>query len=52
MRIVPVLLNDAAMPIPDELPESLRLLLKRHFVRVRSDPDFEGTIRTLIEELR
>lgn len=52
MRIVPVLLNDAAMPIPDELPESLRLLHKRHFVRVRSDPEFEVTIRSLIEKLR
>ena len=49
--IVPLLVAGAAMPRPDDLPESLRELPFRNGMPVRPDPDFDGDIDRLIRQL-
>ena len=39
-RVIPVLVGGAAMPSPDELPETLRPLVQRNAMHLRPDPDF------------
>jgi len=53
-RVVPVLVNDAAMPRPDELPEVLRPLSRRNAVRLtheRFHSDAQGLIKALQQSL-
>ena len=52
MRIIPVRVGNARMPKLEELPESIRPLLARQGVRVRSDPDFRTDVSRLIRQLR
>ena len=46
--VVPVLVMNAVMPAPAELPESLKKLIYRNAIKVRNDPDFENDIQRLI----
>lgn len=46
--IIPVLVQGAAMPDPEQLPDSLRPLAYRHAVPVRHDPDFHQDVGRLI----
>src|SRR5262245_13401532 len=39
LTVVPVLVNGATLPRPEDLPESLRPLLHRHSATIRRDPD-------------
>ena len=50
--VVPVLVAGAAMPRPDELPESIRPLVKRTAVTVRDYPDFVPDSQRLADRLR
>lgn len=50
--VIPVLVNDAAMPGPDELPDSLRELHYRSAAVVRNDPDFNRDIARLIATIQ
>lgn len=52
LRIVPVLIEGAAMPSADELPQSLRDVSYRNAVAVRPDPDFKTDMARLIVTLR
>ena len=52
LRIVPVLIEGAAMPRGDELPESLRDISYRSALAVRPDPDFRTDMARLIVTLR
>jgi HKD family nuclease len=51
-RVIPVLVEGAAMPRPEELPESLRDLCFRNAVTVRDDPDFPTDMERLLRQLR
>lgn len=52
MRTIPVLVNAAAMPTIDELPESIRDLCSRNARRVRVDPDFHRDVDDLIRDIQ
>jgi hypothetical protein len=52
LRVVPVLIEGAAMPNPDDLPESLQELSYRTATAVRPDPDFRTDMARLIVTLR
>jgi hypothetical protein len=49
--VIPVLVGKAAMPEPDQLPDSLQPLVFRHGLEVRRDPDFHRDVDTLIRGL-
>ena len=48
--VVPVLLNGAAMPRPEQLPEALRMLHGKHAAPMR-DASFETDFEPLVDEL-
>lgn len=50
--VIPVLVNDAVMPGPDDLPESLRELHYRSAAVVRNDPDFNRDMARLIATIQ
>jgi hypothetical protein len=53
-RVIPVLVGDAHMPHPDELPEALRPLARRNAVRLtheRFRADTEGLVKALRQTL-
>ncbi len=53
-RIIPVLVNDAAMPRVEHLPEPLQLLVRRHAVRLtheRFNADAQGLVKVLEDAL-
>jgi TIR domain-containing protein len=53
-RVIPVLVNDAPMPRPEDLPEALRPLLRRNAVRLtheRFRADTQGLIKALQQSL-
>jgi hypothetical protein len=49
--VIPLLVNDAALPETERLPESLRELRYRNGMEVGHDPDFHGAMRRLIANL-
>ena len=51
VRVIPILLRDAAMPSPNDLPESICHLSFRNAVHVRPGRDFRGDMRRLIRAL-
>ena len=51
IRVVPVLVRDAAMPGPGDLPESIRDLAFRNAAQVRAGRDFRTDISRLIGAL-
>ena len=51
IRVVPVLVRDAAMPGPGDLPESIRDLAFRNAVQVRAGQDFRTDSSRLIQAL-
>ena len=52
LQVVPVLINGAPMPRADQLPESLRELVRLNAAIVRRDPDFHKDMDKLINALR
>jgi TPR repeat protein len=50
--VVPVLLDGAAPPRPDELPESLQPICYRHAIAIGDDPHFEDDVARLIRGIR
>ena len=52
LQVVPVLINGAPMPRADQLPESLRELIRLNAAIVRRDPDFHKDMDKLINALR
>ncbi|MBL8558238.1 MAG: toll/interleukin-1 receptor domain-containing protein [Hyphomonadaceae bacterium] len=52
LTVVPVLVNGARMPRAEEVPESMRGLLRLHAATVRRDPDFHDDIRRMGEAIR
>lgn len=50
--VVPVLVDGAGVPEPNQLPESLRPLVNRTAVQLRDDPDFLPDAERLIARLR
>lgn len=53
-RVIPVLVNEARMPRPDQLPEALRPLARRNAVRLtheRFRADLQGLVKALQREL-
>jgi hypothetical protein len=51
LRVFPLLVKGASLPIPDAVPPSLRPLLRRHGYPTRRDPDFKSDIARLIVAL-
>ncbi len=51
MRVIPVLVDGADMPPPDELPPDLRALALRQAVVVRHDPDFHRDMNRLVSQI-
>ena len=49
--IVPILVHGATMPLPVDLPESLRGIVYRNGITVREDPDFNRDIYRLIQQI-
>lgn len=49
--VIPVLVEGAAMPRADQLPESLRNLASRSAIVLRRNPDFDGDIHRLVAAL-
>ena len=52
LLVVPVLVNGARMPHGGQLPESLKLLLRRNAAIIRRDPDFHDDVERLATALR
>jgi hypothetical protein len=52
LRIVPVLVEGAQMPVAADLPPSLQPLCYRTAMPVRPDPDFQPDVRRLLEAIR
>jgi hypothetical protein len=52
MIVIPVLVEGAAMPTAESLPESLRPLVLLNAAQVRNDPDYHSDIRHLQMELQ
>lgn len=50
-KVIPVLVDGAKMPAPEELPESIRRLAMRQSLDVRPGPDFQVDIKRLIAAL-
>jgi hypothetical protein len=50
--VVPVLLDGAAPPRPDELPESLQAVCYRHAITIGDDPHFDDDVARLIRGIR
>lgn len=50
--IIPVLVQNAAVPGTDELSVTIRPLVELNALSVRSDPDFHGDMEKLIATLR
>ncbi len=50
VRVVPILLNDAVLPEPEDLPPGLRALTRRQALQL-SDATFRSDVRRLIEQL-
>lgn len=51
VRVIPVLVNGAAMPTADDLPPTLKELAQQQAISVRSDPSFDTDIKSLIAKL-
>ena len=51
VRVIPVLVQNAPMPAPSQLPISLRELAFRNSITVREDPDFQSDVRKLATSL-
>ena len=49
--VIPLLVRDASIPPEDALPDSLRDLVYRNGIRIRSDPDFHHDMDRLIAAL-
>lgn len=49
--IIPLLIRGTSMPMADKLPPSLRKLVYRNAIPVRSDPDFHRDMDRLIEAI-
>src|SRR5262249_45614256 len=49
--IVPALVDGAAMPSKEQLPESLRDLVAYNAISVRRNPDFDGDVHRLIQAI-
>lgn len=49
--VVPLLIDDAQMPDPAKLPESIQEIALRQGIRVRGDPDFDGDAQALMWSL-
>ena len=49
--VVPVLVQQAAMPIENDLPSSMSEFVYRHGLDIRSDPHFNADVRQLIDQL-
>jgi TIR domain len=52
LLVVPVLVNGARMPRAEELPDSLKPLLRRNAAIIRRDPDFHDDIERLATAIR
>jgi formylglycine-generating enzyme required for sulfatase activity len=50
--VFPILMMNAPMPSPHELPESLRQLTFQNAISIRNDPDFNNDIEKLIRDIR
>jgi TIR domain len=50
--VIPVLVDEAVMPTPEELPDALRDLHYRNAAPVRNDPDFNRDITRLISTIQ
>jgi WD40 repeat protein len=50
--VIPILVNDATMPNPKHLPDSIRPLTKLNAMVIRNDPDFHNDISRLIRRLK
>jgi len=50
--VIPVLVDNAPMPNPASLPESMRELCYRNAISIRQDPDFHRDTEKLIQEIR
>ncbi len=50
--VIPILVDNAKMPKPDELPVSMRELAFKHAIAIRDDPDFNRDLNQLIEDLK
>lgn len=51
-RVIPVLVQGAKMPKPEDLPGSLHPLCYRNAIAIRPDPDFRNDIDRLVSALR
>ena len=52
ITVIPILVEGAAPPSADQLPEPLKNLAYRNAFSVRNDPDFRRDAQTLIEEIK
>ena len=50
--VIPLLVNRAVMPKPDQLPAALAALAYRNGMPIRHDPDFRTDVARLCQELR
>lgn len=52
IRVIPVIVGNARMPLRDELPDKIACLAGRHALTLRGDPDFHGDVDRLIAAVR
>lgn len=51
ISVIPLLIDDATMPTPDELPESLRDFAFKNALRIRSGRDIDQDLRMLVKAI-
>lgn len=49
ISVIPVLVQDASMPVADELPDDIRPLVRRNGIQLRAEQWKEGVERLLKE---
>lgn len=49
--VVPILVDGAQMPRPDQLPDEIKPLARRNGIMIRHDPDFHSDVTRLLSRL-
>ena len=52
VSVIPILLDDVAMPDAASLPQALKRFAKCQAVRVRADPEFDRDMQSVVLEVR
>jgi hypothetical protein len=52
IQIIPVLVSDAKLPFPEDLPDTIENICYKNAISIRHDPDFNNDISRLVKSLK